>query len=103
MAKQYLYHVTPKENVRSILREGLRRGGGMRPGFAVYLSEKPHSWYALGLAIFKVRITGMEHEMTTFLPGSDEILVWGDIPPERVYLCPVPDVEGVCRFEERGC
>ena len=92
MSKQFLYHVTPQENVRSILRNGLTRGGVTGKGFAVSLSEKPYSWYTKGLAIFKVRITGLRHEMTTFLPESDEILVWGDIPAERVCLCKTSDV-----------
>ena len=85
--KQFLYHVTPKENVKSILREGLKR-----KGFAVYCSEKPWSWYMEGMAIFKVRITGLRHKMTTFLPESDEILIWGDILPERLFLCKTIDV-----------
>ena len=92
MPKQFLYHVTPAENVHSILRDGILRGGGKRKGFAVSLSEKSYSWYTPGLAIFKVRITGLKHEMTTFLPESDEILVWGDIPAERVTLCKASDV-----------
>ena len=87
MPKQFLYHVTPVENVQSILQNGLKR-----KGFAISLSEKPYSWYKPELAIFKVRITGLNHEMTTFLPESDEILVWGDIPAERVCLCKASDV-----------
>lgn len=82
MTKQILYHVTPKENVRSILTDGIKR-----KGFAVYCSEKPYSWWTPDMAVFKVRITGLEHEITTFLPESDEILIWGDIPPERLFLC----------------
>ena len=87
MAKQFLYHVTQQENVQSILRDGLKR-----KGFAVYCSEKPDSWYERGLAIFKVRITGLKSKMTTFLPESDEILIWDDIPAERVCLCRASDV-----------
>ena len=86
MGKQFLYHVTPQENVRSILKEGLKR-----KGFAVYCSEKPYSWYRDGMAIFKVRITGLKSEMTTFLPDSDEILIWDDVPAERVCLCRASD------------
>ena len=92
MSKQFLYHVTPQENVQSILQNGLKRGGNSGRGFTVSLSEKPYSWYTSGLAIFKVRITGLKHDMTTFLPGSDEILVWGDIPAERVCLVKASDV-----------
>ena len=92
MKKQFLYHVTPQENVQSILQNGLKRGGNSGRGFAVYLSEKPYSWYTSGLAIFKIRITGLKHDMTTFLPEIDEILVWGDIPAERVCLVKASDV-----------
>lgn len=87
MAKQFLYHVTPRENVQSILREGLKR-----KGFAVYCSEKPYSWYQNGMAVFKVRIAGLKSKMTTFLPESDEILIWDDVPAERVCLCNTSDV-----------
>lgn len=85
--RQFLYHVTPQENVQSILRDGLKR-----KGFAVYCSENPHSWWQPNMAIFKVRITGLKHEMTTFLPESDEILIWGDINPERLHLCKLYEV-----------
>ena len=92
--KQFLYHVTPQENVKSILADGLKR-----KGFAVYCSDNPYSWWTPDLAIFKVRITGLKHEMTTFLPESDEILIWGDINPERLFLCKPTDVmsKGVYR------
>lgn len=33
---------------------------------------------------------------------QDEICVNADCPMCCDY-CPVPDTEGVCRFEERGC
>lgn len=87
MAKQFLYHVTPEENAASILRDGIKR-----KGFAVYCSENPCSWYRPGLAIFRVRITGINSPMTTFLPESDEILIWGDVPPERVFRCNASNV-----------
>lgn len=85
--KQFLYHVTQKENVKGILRDGLKR-----KTFAVYCSEKPYSWWTPDLAIFKVRITGLKCELTTFLPESDEVLIWGDVPPERLFLCKASDV-----------
>lgn len=80
--KHYLYHVTKQENVPSILRNGIKR----KYEFAVYLSEKWDSWWKPGMAVFRVRTTGLnkEFEMRTFLPELDEILVFGDIPPERV-------------------
>ena len=72
--KRYLYHVTEPKNVEAILRDGLRRSMGARTTCAVYLSEKPLSWYR----------PGMEIEAATFLPGSDEVLFWGDIPQWRL-------------------
>ena len=80
--KHYLYHVTKKENIPAIIREGIKR----KYGFAVYLSEKWDSWWKPGMAVFRVRITGLnkKYEMRTFLPELDEILVFGDINPERI-------------------
>ena len=80
--KHYLFHVTKQENVESILRDGLKR----KYGFAVYLSENWDSWWKPGMAVLRVRITGLnkQFEMKTFLPESDEILVFGDIRPERI-------------------
>ena len=83
--KQYLYHVTEKENVPIILKDGLV----MRNGFAVYLSENPYSWWKPGLAILKVRITGLEN-LHTFLPEIDEILSFEDIPPQRISKFQLP-------------
>ena len=80
--KQYLYHVTKQENVASILRDGLKR----KYEFAVYLSENWDSWWKPGMTVLRVRITGLnkQYEMKTFLPESDEILVFGDICPGRI-------------------
>ena len=79
--KRYLYHVTAPENVPSIMLGGLKRGGGIRSCCAVYLSEKPLSWYQDGKVILRVDISGLkEIKATTFLPDSDEVLFWGDIP-----------------------
>lgn len=78
---RYLYHRTNKEAVPKILKEGLKR-----KGFAVYLSEKPESWTGLGTATLSVDIEGLECEITTFLPELDEVLVWGDIPPNRISI-----------------
>lgn len=82
--KRYLYHTTKPENVQKIIREGLRTSMGNRTTFAVYLSEKPLSWYEEGLEILKVDVSGLEEmKATTFLPDSDEVLFWGDIPPYK--------------------
>ena len=80
--KHYLYHVTKKENVSDILSNGLKR----KSGFAIYLSEKWDSWWKPGMAVLRVRTTGLnkECEMRTFLPESDEILVFADICPGRI-------------------
>ena len=79
--KHYLYHVTEQKNVLSIMLGGLKRGGGVRQAVAVYLSEKPLSWYQPGNAILKVDISGLKSvPASTFLPDLDEILFFGDIP-----------------------
>lgn len=79
--KKYLYHVTQKENVEKILKEGLQRSASNRTTWAVYLSEKPLSWHQDGLEILKVDVSGLEElKATTFLPELDEVLFWGDIP-----------------------
>ena len=78
---KYLYHVTPADNVESILTSGLMRGAKRRT-MAVYLSTKPFSWYQEnGMRILRVDISGLGSiPTTTFLPDSDEVLFWGDIP-----------------------
>lgn len=79
--KRILYHTTNPKNVDNILRYGLMTSMCDRTTFAVYLSEKPLSWYTDGLSILKVDISGLkELEATTFLPDSDEVLFWGNIP-----------------------
>jgi hypothetical protein len=79
--KRFLYHVTEPKNVEAILRDGLRRSMGDRTTCAVYLSEKPLSWYREGLEILRVDVSGLDGmKATTFLPDSDEVLFWGDIP-----------------------
>ena len=82
LMKHYLYHVTKKENIPAIIREGIKR----KYGFAVYLSEKWDSWWKPGMAVFRVRITGLnkKYEMHKIDENLDEILVFGDINPERV-------------------
>lgn len=82
--KRYLYHVTKPENVGNILKFGLMRSMGSRTTCAVYLSENPLSWYQPGLDILRVDISGLGGmKATTFLPESDEVLFWSDIPAWR--------------------
>lgn len=77
--KQYLYHATTPDNAEKIRREGLKRQN--KPW--VYLSEEPTSWWQPGLVVFRVRITGLKYEMYHW-KDIDEILVCGDISPERI-------------------
>lgn len=93
--KHYLYHVTPKENLESIMREGLKR----KNGFAVYLSESPYSWWRPDLEIIRVRITGLRG-LKTFLPESDEILSFEDISPLRLYRF-IPKKSAYKKFNEK--
>lgn len=74
--KTVLYHVTEPKNTESIMRFGLRR-----EGWCVYLSTKPLSWYRDGLRILRVDISGLTQvKANTFLPDSDEVLWWGEVP-----------------------
>lgn len=95
--KKYLYHVTDAVNVPSILQSGLRRSA-KRNTMAIYLSEKPFSWYqGNAMRILKVDISGLSCiPATTFLPDSDEVLFWGDIPAwkhtKNGYVSRITDV-----------
>ena len=84
MAK--LYHVTKPENVDSILRNGLLRCHGSYRSAFISLSERPDSWIQKGLVLLEVDVDGIGCKETTWLPQSDEICVWGDIPPERIKV-----------------
>lgn len=77
--KHYLYHITTPANEWSILNTGLSR----KYGWAVYLCENPRSWWSPGMAVFRVRITGLKGEFKTF-GETDEILYLGDIGPGRI-------------------
>lgn len=39
------------------------------------------------MTILSVDIVNLIGEWSDFLPESDEILFWGDIPPERIKVC----------------
>lgn len=78
-----LYHSTPKENVDSILAEGLRPPSGHS---IVYLSHEPDSWKRDGDVVLLIDMTGLEKGLTNTGDGIDEELYWATIPPERISL-----------------
>ena len=80
-----LYHRTPRENVASILNMGLVPKYNF-----VCLSENKNSWWN-DLPLFVVDIDAFirdyqEVRITTWQPESDEICVWGIIPPKYIRL-----------------
>jgi len=86
MAK-ILYHATPRENVKSILKNGLLRCHGDHKSAFVFLSEDPDSWMDDGLVLLDVDVDGLDCRLTTpCIENTDEICVWGDIPPDRIKL-----------------
>lgn len=86
MAKT-LYHVTPVENVESILENGLLLNHGYHTGAFICLSERPDSWMKDGLALLEVDIGGLDYTITSWKDeGLDEVCVWGDIEPSRIRL-----------------
>jgi len=81
---KYLYHRTNPENVNNILEEGLKC-----KSFYISLSESISAWSFLGQAVFTIDIERFIKEnpsvkVTTWLPESDEICVWGNIPAEYI-------------------
>lgn len=83
-----LYHVTKPENVESILSDGLLRCHGDHTSAFICLSEDPDSWIDDGLVLLEVEIDGLKCRITTWneLEPTDEVCVWGDIPPERIRV-----------------
>lgn len=96
--RRRFYHVTEPENLKSILRNGLLRGGGKRQAAFVCLSEKPLSWWKPGMTILKVDIKNLPGERSDFLPESDEILYWGDIPAKRIKVYEPKPIEYIKMF-----
>lgn len=85
--KQMLYHVTPQENVEAILRVGLLRCHGEYKSAFICLSEYPDSWMQDGLVLLGVDVAGLNVRLTKpLIENTDEICVWGDIPPERIRV-----------------
>ena len=81
-----LYHVTPKDNLKSILNGGLLRCHGKHKSFYISLSEKPDSWMQDGLVLLSVDIKGIGCRVTWWGEETDEVCVWGDIPPNRIKV-----------------
>ena len=67
------------------MQDGLKRSANGRKTSAIYLSEDPASWAGLGDTVLRVDMAGLYRLAltTTFLPDSDEILYWGDIPATK--------------------
>ena len=87
-----LFHTTRKENVASILANGLKRQNSAM----VFLSTEASSWRHRGAegdgeVTLAVNIDGLEGKFTDFLPDLDEVNYWGDIPASRI--CIIADYE----------
>ena len=91
-----LFHVTTPENASQILHEGLKRNI-KRKTAGIYLSTQPLSWYKDGMRILRVDISGLSHiPANTFLPESDEVIFWGDIPQTKTTkIGEVPRIKDV--------
>jgi len=78
-----LYHTTNRQNLKSILANGIKRPKG---GSFVYLSQRPDSWRKKrdGLVTLEINVSGLKGCFTSVFDGLDEILYWGDIPPTHV-------------------
>lgn len=76
-----LFHVSDMSNAKSIEENGIVVPKGHS---YVSLSMNKDSWYKEGMCLFEVNVEGIEHEMRTFLPDLDEIIVFGSIGKDRV-------------------
>ena len=86
-----LYHRT-RGDVASILKDGLIP----KPNF-VSLSEGRDSWW-IDLPLLSVDIDAFmrdfpDVQVTTWQPESDEICVWGKIPPKYIKLVHDPNTD----------
>lgn len=99
---KFLYHRTSKSKLNSILEKGLLRGGVGEYGY-VCLSEGRDTWkldhnftdgtkfggknsIVLKIDIFKYMQDYPEIEVKTWQPQSDEINVYGNIPPKYIIV-----------------
>ena len=80
-----MFHATPKENLESILSEGIKPRC-----FAVYLSHQPDSWVrdGDGQVVLRVSTKGLTERFTVVKDAGDldEVLYWGVIPPENIKV-----------------
>lgn len=76
-----LYHVSEMLNAKSIERTGLVVPKGHS---YVSLSTDKNSWFRNGMCLFEVNVDGISHEMKTFLPELDEVIVFGNIEKDRL-------------------
>ena len=82
--KNILYHTTRKNNLESILKQGL-----IPSKFGiVYLSERPDSWWnSKDYITLEINIENISNRLTTFNePKLDEILCWGHVEPTRIKI-----------------
>lgn len=91
MTNKFLFHITSKQNVDSILTNGLTRGNHA----FICLCENPSNWKDLikdsDRCLFSIDIKAFMLDfpcvdITTWFPQSDEICVWGDIPPKYISV-----------------
>lgn len=82
-----LYHVSPINNAKSIEENGLI----LQPNHSyISLSKNKYSWFDPKttnhnkMCLFEVNVDNIEHEMYTFLPELDEIIVFGNISKDRI-------------------
>lgn len=83
-----LYHVSPINNAKSIEENGLI----LQPNHSyISLSKNKYSWFdpstttnSNKMCLFEVNVDNIEHEMHTFLPDLDEIIVFGNISKDRI-------------------
>jgi hypothetical protein len=104
LKETYLYHATPRENVKAILSGGLRdysrdkdEDSNIRRKGYICLSKNPHTWRSDNDALFHVNVSGMEElgihikdwsqEPDPEYNQTDEVCIWvGEISANRLKL-----------------
>ena len=92
-----LYHASDRSNLDSILQKGILRGDGSS---FVSLSEDCDSWVEPegndGKVVFEVDADSLHGRMNTFLPELDEVIYWGDVPPESIIRWKIGNIGNPC-------